>query len=239
MSDSRLFRAALERTGQCPPQEALERYLDSRDAALASHIETCAFCRTELELLRSFLHSEIPAADAAAVDAIAQRLGRQSVTPPRPVLVPRKPRWSLHLSHVRTAALAAAAILAVVAVGLQWRHSSPPELRNSAGDAGVYRSQSVTVLSPLGDFKEPPAEMHWESTAAAASYRVRLLEVDGNELWSAATSGTTIAFPATVRALMTPAKTLTLTVEAYDTNNQKVAEAPKVNFRILQKIYGR
>jgi hypothetical protein len=235
VSDSRLFRAALQRSDRCPPQAVLERHLERHDAALSAHIDRCAFCKTEIELLRSFVQCDIPAEDAAAVDAIVQRLDQR----PPPLLERRKPWWSFDLSWVRATALAAAAILVAVGIGLQLR-SGPPALRvPDAKSAGVYRSHSVAILSPSGDLQTPPAEARWESTPAAANYRVRLLEVDGNELWSSTATGTTIAFPASIRALMVPAKTLALTVDAFNAQNQKIAESSKVNFRILQKIYGR
>lgn len=236
MSDSPLFRAALQRTDRCPPQDALERHVDRPDDALSAHINDCAYCKTEMELLRSFLQCDVPANDAAAVDAIVQRLDRR----PRTLVERRKPWWSLDLSWARAAALAAAAILVAVGIGLQLRQSGPPALRNPASNsAPIYRSSSVAILSPSGDLQTAPTEARWESVPAATSYRVSLLEVDGNELWSSATSGTTIAFPSSVRALMAPAKTLAFTVVAFNAQNQKIAESSKVNFRILQKIYGR
>jgi hypothetical protein len=233
MSDSHLFRAALERTDRCPPHDALERHLDNPDAALATHIDDCAYCKTEIELLRSFVQCDIPAEDAASVAAIVRRLDRAPV--PRPIPFPvRRKTW------IRPTALAAAGILVAVGIGLQLRQSGPPALRNTgSSSADVYRSRSLAILSPSGDLQTSPAEARWESAPGAANYRVRLLEVDGNELWNSTTTGTTIAFPDSIRNLMAPAKTLALTVEAFNARNQKLAESPKVNFRILQKIYGR
>jgi hypothetical protein len=233
-----LLRSALQRTDDCPPPEALERLLNRSDATLAKHVDACAFCKTELELLRSFQMAEIPAEDAAAVNAITQRLNRDAIARPRPIDAPRKPRWTLAGSWVRTATLAAAAVLAIVAIGLQFRHNAPPALRHTT-DSDVFRSQSVNILAPAGDLQTPPQEAHWGSAPAAASYQVRLLEVDGNQLWSATTTNTSVVFPPSVRALMVPAKTLTLVVVLFNAQGQKIAESPKVNFRILQKIYPR
>lgn len=230
MSDSPLFRAALQRTEGCPPPDALERQLNQPDPALATHIESCAFCKTEVELLRSFLQCDVPAEDAASVDAVVQRLHRAPAAPPIPFPARRR-TW------LRPMVLAAAAALVVAGVGLQFRRGGPPPLRMPGAD--VYRSGSVAILSPSGDLQAPPAEVRWASVPGASSFHVRLLEVDGNELWNTTVPGTTTVFPDAIRPLMVPAKTLAITVEAFNAQSQKIAESPRVNFRILQKIYGR
>jgi len=235
---SDLLKRALQRTANCPPVEALERLLETADAALSTHVSACAYCKTELELLRSFRQAEVPAEDAEAIRTIAQRLSRPALVRPRRVEAPRRTSWRFGGSWLRPSALAAAGILLIVSIGLQFRHAGPPKLRGDGGSE-VFRSRTITVLSPSGDLQRPPEQVRWEQAPSAAMYQVRLLEVDGNELWSAKTSNTSIAFPPSIRALMLPAKTLSIAVEVYNAQGQKIAQSENVRFRILQNIYPR
>jgi hypothetical protein len=128
----------------------------------------------------------------------------------------------------------------VVGITLQLRRGNAPAL-DSSGAAGseVMRSRTMTILSPSGDLQAPPAEVRWEPVPSAVTYRFRLLEVDGNELWSTQTAATSTAFPPEVRARMAPAKTLLGVVTGLDAAGRKVAESETVRFRILQSLYGR
>jgi hypothetical protein len=232
-----LLQSALQRTADCPPLETLEQALDG-DPAMTAHAHSCAYCRTELELLESFRLAEIPSEDARAVDAVTRRLSRHSVTDSRRVPEPRQRWWQFSNAWLRPAALATAGLLVLIAIGLQLRHSSAPALRNTqANGAEVFRSNSLAVLSPSGDLQKSPGEVRWEPVPSAAGYQIRLLEVDGNELWSAQTTDTSIAFPPSVRARFVPTKTLLISVTAFDGKSHKIAESAIVRFRILQNLY--
>ncbi len=232
-----LLKSALQRTADCPPLENLERALDG-DPAMTAHAHSCAYCRTELELLESFRLAEIPPEDARAVDAVTRRLRRHSVTDSLLVPEPRGRWWQFNPAWLRPAAFATAGLLVLIAIGLQLRHSSAPALRNAQPNgAEVFRSQSLAILSPSGDLQKSPGEVRWEPVPSAAAYKISLLEVDGNEFWSAQTTGTSIAFPPSIRAQIVPAKTLLISVTAFDGNTHKIAESERVRFRILQNLY--
>jgi hypothetical protein len=131
-------------------------------------------------------------------------------------------------------------MLVLAAVGLQLRHIAPPELRHASGNQpDVFRSQSLAILAPAGDLQKAPEEVRWEPAPSAAAYRVRLMEVDGHELWGAQTVNTSVAFPPSVRALIVPAKTLLLAVTALDARGQKIAESDNTRFQVLQNVYPR
>jgi len=239
-SPDELIRAALQRTAACPPVESLELYLHKADPRIAAHLQSCAYCATELQLLESFHSAEISAEDAAAVNAITQRLKRSASQERRPPQEQPKSWWRFGGSWLRPAMLASAAILVVAAIGLQLRRGGPPELRHIASQTNdVFRAQTVTILSPHGDLQTPPEDVRWEPEPSAVTYQVRLLEVDGHELWTAKGANTNMPFPPAIRALMVPAKTLSLSVEAFNAQGQKVATSGIVSFRILQKIYPR
>ncbi len=239
LNPGEFYRSGLGRTAACPPPEALERLVKGSDPTLSAHIASCGYCRTELELMRSFELADVPAEDRRAVQEIAGRLAQQQVSGFRPAAPPRRAWWRLGGTWLRPAVLSAAGILVVVAIALELRHGAPPALRGVAGGTQVYRSQSLAVLSPSGDLQSVPRELRWEPVASAVTYRVRILEVDGNELWSAATADTAIALPPAVQARFVPAKTLLVNVTALDGHQQKLAESDNVRMRILQNLYPR
>jgi hypothetical protein len=228
-----LFREALKPGRDCPTVEELEGAPEN----FVRHLEACAHCRTELEMLRSFYSNELPVGDAAAIQKITERLREKSGEIfPRTVVEPWWKRFSG--AWLRPAALVAAAVLVMAGVAIQWRHYGAPSL-SAVTDGGkeVFRSATIAVLSPTGDLKEAPSEVRWEAAATAARYQVRLMEVDHTELWKADTADTRAAFPPEIRARIVPLKTLLWEVSAFDSEGRKVAQSEVIRFRISQKVY--
>jgi hypothetical protein len=241
--DDELLAAALGRANDCPPLEDLERLLEEgAPAALKQHVDGCAHCRTELELLRSFTSNEVAEHEKRAADAIAARLKARSSTIParRTDPVESRPAWWKRIFEVRWLS-PAAATLAVVLLGvgltIELRRGRQPSLDTSTGSAEVLRSSAIAILSPVGDLREKPAEIRWEAAPNAARYRVRIMEVDRTELWSTDTRSRRIDLPPEVRNLILPWKTLLIQVAAFDASGQKIAESETARFRLLQKVY--
>jgi hypothetical protein len=244
-SDRRILAQALAPGKDCPPIERFEACVEGGAIPpdLAGHLESCAYCRTELELWRSFHTPPRDEAEAEAVRLIAERL--QNPRMPLPMSV--EPWWRriLHtrwsgLSWLGPAAVAAAALLIVVAVGIQWRHGVGPHLYiPDQPEPEVLRSGSIKVISPSGDTRAIPDQVQWERVAGAAQYRVGVLEVDHTELWTATTPQTRLDLPASVKAKIVPAKTILVQVVAFDSTGRKLAESEFVRFRLLQTIYNR
>ena len=236
MSEERTFlRNSLGPTRNCPPVEKLEAALNGAEHRILDHVRACSYCQTELELLRAFTLAEVPAEDSAAVREVTMRLA-----PPRaPVPVAeRLPWWRFGGSLLRPALLGFAALLLLAGLGLQLRNSGRPGLRTDVG-TDVYRANTLTVARPVGDIQKPPDEIRWEPVPAAVRYRVRIQEVDGNQMWSADSTATSVTVPADVRARIVPAKTLLCTVTAFDGGGHTIAESNNVRFRVLQTIYPR
>jgi hypothetical protein len=242
--EKRIFNTALGPGDGCPPVVQLEQFLTETPtlpAALAAHVESCAFCRTEVQLLREFHAGGPRATETAAVQAITARLRARSneiferETPPA---VAPEPWWRSfwRAPWFSPAALAAAAIVVVIAVGLQTR-ISPPALRPPGAGPEVLRSNAIIVTAPSGDVTQAPAEIRWQPAPRAAKYKVQLLEVDGNELWSAETAESILQIPGAIRARIVPAKTLLCQVSAFDEAGRQVAISDMVRFRVLQKPY--
>jgi hypothetical protein len=242
-AEKRIFQAALQ-PGDCPPIEQLEKLLmegSAPPAALAAHVESCAFCRTEVQLLREFQGGSPRETEAAAVQSIASRLRARSseiFKPERASVDARQPWWRLFWSApwFTPAALAFVGILAVVAVGLQTRSSSPA-LHSPGTNGTVFRSNAIVVTAPSGDIRQAPSEIRWQTDPGAVKYEVRLFEVDGAELWRTETYESAVQLPAPIRARIVPAKALLCQVLAFDATGHQVAISERVRFRVSPKPY--
>lgn len=227
--ERQLFRAALDRGRDCPPLEQLERLLETGENPWATHVESCAYCHTELTLLRRFQSAEVTEAEEEPIRRIAGRM--------RSPIPAGGPWWKAlwQMPWLRPAAVAAAGVAALVAIGVQWRPSQPVLHAPTRSDE-VLRSNRIGILSPAGDLRQVPHEIQWQPAPSAVRYQVRLLEVDGTELWKAESTATRIDLPASVRVRIVPAKTLLCQVTAFDGAGQTVAESNAVRFRLLQNF---
>src|SRR5579872_6160335 len=77
------LRSSLEPSPDCPPLEKLDGFIAGTSPEIAVHVRSCAYCATELEMLRTFQSNEIPAHDAAAVQKVVERLAKQPLVAPR------------------------------------------------------------------------------------------------------------------------------------------------------------
>jgi hypothetical protein len=140
------------------------------------------------------------------------------------------------MTRLAQASLAVAAILLVAGAVVFLRSlTDRPQLeaRNQTSQE-VFRSGGFAVLSPAGDLQTGPKEIRWERVPGAAGYKVRLLEVDHSEVWTAETTADHIALPATIQARIVPVKTLFAEVTAFDSSGNKVGDTGLVRFRLLQ-----
>ena len=79
-----------------------------------------------------------------------------------------------------------------------------------------------------------PARLQWQPVSGAARYRVRLSEVDRQEIWSSDTVDAAIDLPPDVRARIVPGKTLVWQVTAYGASNAPIAESSAERFRLVR-----
>src|SRR5215469_3400545 len=78
--DDELLKAALSAARDCPPPEVLERLLnEGAPLSLKEHVDACAHCQTELQMLRGFTSNEVAEHERAAVELIAARLRARSI----------------------------------------------------------------------------------------------------------------------------------------------------------------
>jgi hypothetical protein len=156
-------------------------------------------------------------AEAQAGTRPAAARGFSAVAPRRAWALPS---WAL---------LAASLAVVVGGVALLVTPNRPVDV--TTGDA-VYRGARVEVTSPVGDLDSAPEQLTWAAVPGAARYDVRLLEVDGAEVWRTTVSSPSVTVPATTRAVFLPAKTLLMRVEAADADGRLVATSGDVRLRV-------
>jgi len=243
LSEHDLFRKALAAQDDCPEIETLELAL-SRDASampteLAQHLNSCSYCQAELHLLRNF-HEDGVKEDSEKtrkVVALLQERSKEILRPYRPAEVAQGRWWNraFQFRWLSPAVLGMAALAVVAGVVLQYRQAGPQPAVNRPLQTGseVFRTSGFAVVKPAGDLAERPQEIRWELVQAAAKYRVRLLEVDGTEIWTAESAAGHIDLPGAVQARIVPAKTLFCEVVAFDSSDRKLGETGLVRFRLL------
>jgi hypothetical protein len=215
---NQLLHKTLGPTPECLPLETLAE--GDRDPRARAHLAACVFCRNELALFRSF-DSASPAdrLEAAAMSSIAasaracvvretsSRRDRKSIWEALTAWIPAgMPRW--------IPATAAACLALLIGSGIYFSSADRPSgLPQNSGE-GVWRSATVRVLRPLGEVPTRPKDLAWQSVAGAERYRVRLLEVDRTEVWSAETASTAISIPRAVLEQLKPGRSFLWDVKA-------------------------
>ncbi len=241
------LRAALGPTGECPTIEELESFASREPPAVSTwigHVQACAYCQTELHLLRTFLASEAgqAAQDGSEAARLLRKRSKEIFQQAFPVRAPAA--WwksAFMMRRMAQASLAAAAILLVAGAVVFFRSTTyrpPLEAKNQAGQE-VLRSGGFAVLSPAGDLQARPREIRWERVPKAAGYRISLLEVDRSEMWKAETPEDHIELPASIQARIVPAKTIFCEIIAVDSSGNTVGDTGLVRFRLLQNAGGR
>jgi hypothetical protein len=130
-------------------------------------------------------------------------------------------------------ALGFAVLLALIAVGLQFRGAQEPELSSNAVSGPlVMRSEELLGLSPAGDLKQVPVELRWQAFPEAARYLVTVMEVDRTELWKTESSPTSASLPTALLARIVPGKRLLWQVTAIDSAGRTVATSQVQSFRL-------
>ena len=212
--EDEILKKALAPGAECLSIEQLGRYADgaldgAQLTAARSHIRGCLNCQAELALLHS-LTSDVSRTRGA------------------------------DLSRFRffPAAAVAAVLLVAVATGsfyvLGTRNA--PDLPGSVTTTDeVTRSLAVRVRGPVGEEAASPRRFEWLGVDRAVRYRVRLMEVDRHEIWSTVSTSLQADVPSSVRAAITPGRTLLWDVTAYDASGAAIAESGLQSFRLASR----
>ncbi len=238
-TERELWRTALAANEDCPTIEELGRLSDDsipQPAVVRTHLAGCARCQTELAMLREFQSATTRPEEAGAVSWITaeleRRFGRIRGAAP---LLSQPPRWWDRLLDARPlqGAIGLAAVLMLIALGLQLPGAHEPELSsNTVSDPVVLRSEELVALGPTGDLERIPSELQWQATPGAVRYLVKVMEVDRAELWKTESGQTSVSLPTVVRARIVPGKTLLWQVTATDSAGRTVATSQVLRFRL-------
>jgi hypothetical protein len=224
----RAWQQALQAGPSCL---AIDRLGEPLTVDEQAHVAGCVRCQTELEMFQAYEADAPVAGEGLAVAWIAQRAKRavQGAAPgsagPTPTVAAPTAAWSLPRW-----ALAAASVAVVLGGAVLLWTPAPSVAPVVPGD--VYRASRVEIASPTGDIAAAPTELRITAVPGAVEYDVRLVEVDGTELWHASTPRPTVAVPPEVSASALPAKTLIWQVVARDAQQRVLAESGDVRFRV-------
>jgi anti-sigma factor RsiW len=238
--EDEILRSALAPGSECLSTEQLGRYADGAlgaddRTAAAAHLERCVTCRTELALMQEMTSAAIRAEEMDLVREGTTRLEQRSAE----VFAANREGTGSDARPFRfgafpLAAFAAVVLMVVAASSFYFLRQRAPELPGSVTTGGeVTRSLAVTVRAPVGDQQEPPQRFEWLAVDRAVRYRVRLLEVDRSEVWSAVTPALEAELPVSVRATIAPGRTLLWDVTAYDAAGAAVSESGLQSFRVV------
>ncbi|MBL8173636.1 MAG: hypothetical protein JNK48_03145 [Bryobacterales bacterium] len=227
-----LWRQAASRRPDCPSVDDWAAYPDlpagaPQRRALDQHRASCPACEAEAAMLASFLAAEPQPAEAADLAYIQGKL------PTRAPHAAPAPWWKQIFapSTFRVWAFAAVAF-AAVAIGLQYRSGSLPPVTQETG--GVMRATlSVEGVAPVGDLPAPPRQFTWQAVSGAASYTLRILAVDGAELYRCEASAQPSCLPTPPQDVFLPLRTVQVRVTAYDSAGKEIAVSPDIPLRVL------
>jgi hypothetical protein len=225
--DRAVLKRMLQATAECIP---IERLGDVRTAVESEHVSRCARCQTEIALHQEFSESAPVPDEGAAVQWVVAELRRRRPAPLPARVFDGLRRWLPNTGRLA----AAAALLAVVAIGymMQDREPGVRELQNAPP---VYRTVQVQVVAPSGDVAAPPRALEWVPFSGAVSYDVELLEVDGTRMWRGTSASPQIELPASVLAQLVPGKTVSWEVRARSASGATLANSGTQRFRVELK----
>ncbi len=238
---------------ECPAPEV---FLEAEWVALSAterarneaHAATCPACAAERDLAALW---DLPAeaGDLAAED-LAYVVGRieesqaEAAPSARSNVVPfpagRTPERSLPAARqgrpsrsLAAWGLALAAVLALgIGLSIGLRQSDLPDLPPPPGGAETYRGSTVLLRGPEGELREAPARLEWEAMKGAASYRVRIADPLGEEIWTGTAQAPPLVLPGEAAAKLQTAVVYSWTVEAFDAAGRRLAGSEALKFRI-------
>src|SRR5258708_7507048 len=181
--ERRILKAALGRTNQCLPLEALAAIPEEPanapvDPQAREHLRACARCQSELALLREFQQAAPRSGEVAAVAWIESELRRRSPEIAGKTIganIEPEPSWHrvnswLPARRWRGLSVAAASLLVAVTATVYLRSGAGPD---PGSEPPIYRSQQFSTLAPAGDISEAPRDFSWQPVQGAIKYQVR------------------------------------------------------------------
>lgn len=242
----------------CPaPEVFLEdewtRLSPAERARIEAHAATCPACAAERDLAALWdLPAEAGDLAAEDLDYVVGRIEEAQAEPastersnvvPFPAgriarpSVPTDVRQSLPARRAgRSFAGWGLALAAVLALGIgllvELRSRDLPDLPPPPAAGETYRGASVLLAAPEGELQAAPERFEWEAVRGAVSYRVRIVDPLGEEIWSGTAERPALDLPVDAAAKLQTAVLYSWTVEAVDAGGQRIAGSEALKFRI-------
>jgi hypothetical protein len=125
--------------------------------------------------------------------------------------------------------MAAAVLVAIGAISQFIGSNAPPIGAPGAGIA--MRGSDIETVAPEGDIPQAPAALQWRDVPDAASYRVSILGVDGDPVWSGTAGASPAQLPEAALTAMHPTVLYRWQVEAMNANGARIAWSKPTPFR--------
>ena len=216
-----IMRNALKACSGCLNEEHL---MEPETDAEKMHLASCLRCQAELKLMNEFLSGQPTPEEAKHVDWIARQLAKNPVA--------SVGGWKAWFTLPRLSAVSLAMAALLVVISLKTTLHEAPVVDETGANISNFRSGVVKLNTPTGDVAVAPQSFTWEAVPNASKYRVRLMEVDQNVLWSTEIYTFSIAVPADIRGKIVPAKTLLWQVDALDASGRMIASSSPERFRV-------
>ena len=217
---------SLQSTRECIPVEQFGAPLTGADR---SHLAVCTRCQAEFAMWRGFTDPRPQPEEDAAVRWVTNELRTHGLRSGAGTALSTarqgRPR------HTQVYLAAAASLVLAAAVGyVIW--DPEPRVDEQRRSAETYRTAGVQLLHPSGEMAVAPTELKWVTVEGAVRYDVRVLEVDGTQLWSTSTPDVSVALPPVVVEQFVPGKTILWDVTARNRAGDSVAVSGKFQFRV-------
>lgn len=219
-----LWRQAASGQPHCPSVEEWASYLEQSEKRpeLEAHREGCVSCQAEVAMLRSFLEAEAAPEEAADLAYVLGKLRKEEPEPWwRRIFAP---------ATFRIWAFAAVALVAV-AIGVQYRSGMPPVGQEVGGE--MRAGLAVEGLTPSGDVGQAPSQFEWKAVPGAAGYQLRIMTVDGAEVWRSPIENRLNCKDLPGQDVFAVRKTLLVRVTAFGPDGKQLAVSPDVRLRVL------
>jgi hypothetical protein len=219
------IKRALQPTPYCIP---IEQFGSPLSGANRDHLAVCTRCQAEFALWQAFTDPKPQPGEDVAVRCVADELrarGRGEVA--------GRAAWGGRWRHrIYTPMYIAAASVVLMAVVGYVIWDPEPRLDELRPPEQTYRTTRVQGLAPTGELVAAPTELKWVTVDGAVRYDVRVLEVDGTQIWSSSTPDTRIALPAEIIEQFVAGKTISWDVTARNGTGDAVAISGRHQFRV-------
>ena len=97
----------------------------------------------------------------------------------------------------------------------------------------AVRGGSITLISPVVEAQTIPSHFEWKALGKDVEYKIYIFD-NGNKLWEATTTETSINLPDNIKKIMTKGEKYSWQVKAFSPEGTLISMSSKVQFKINQ-----